>query len=70
MFKTLSERLNNSFLKIKDQGHLSEDNIKLAVRDIRISLLEADVALPVVKNFISHIKQESLGKEIKKSLTP
>ena len=70
MFKSLSERLNTSFLKIKGQGRLSEDNIKSAVRDVRISLLEADVALPVVKQFISHIEQEALGEKIKKSLTP
>ena len=70
MFKSLSERLNDSFLKIKGQGRLSEDNIKSAVRDVRMSLLEADVALPVVKQFISHIEQEALGEKIKKSLTP
>ena len=70
MFKNLSERLNNSFSKIKGQGHLSEDNIKSAVRDVRMSLLEADVALPVVKRFVAHIEQEALGEKVKKSLTP
>ncbi|MFZ9034864.1 MAG: signal recognition particle protein [Francisellaceae bacterium] len=70
MFKSLSDRLSTSFDKIKGQGRLSEDNIKSALRDVRMALLEADVALPVVKNFIERIRDEALGEKIRTSLTP
>ena len=70
IFKNLSKKLNFSFSKLKDQGYLSEDNIRVAMREVRRSLLEADVALPVVKEFINHIEKEALGEKIKKSLTP
>lgn len=50
MFTSLSEKLQSSFKKIKGQTSLTEENIQSALRDIRVSLLEADVALPVVKN--------------------
>ena len=70
MFKSLSERLGSSLDKIKGQGRLSEDNIKNALRDVRMALLEADVALPVVKKFVSRIQEEALGEKIRTSLTP
>ncbi len=70
MFKSLSDRLGSSLDKIKGQGRLSEDNIKSALRDVRMALLEADVALPVVKKFINDIQQEALGEKVKTSLTP
>ncbi|WP_100551154.1 signal recognition particle protein [Caedibacter taeniospiralis] len=70
MFKSLSERLGSSLDKIKGQGRLTEDNIKSALRDVRMALLEADVALPVVKQFIQRIQEEALGEKIRTSLTP
>ena len=70
MFKSLSERLNHSLQKIKGQGRLTDDNIKSALRDVRMALLEADVALPVVKNFIEDLRQQVVGEKVKKSLTP
>ena len=70
MFTNLSDRLQQSFKKIKGQATLTEENINSALRDIRMSLLEADVALPVVKKFIANIKAKALGEEVKKSLTP
>ncbi|GGF97257.1 MULTISPECIES: signal recognition particle protein [Cysteiniphilum] len=70
MFKSLSERLGGSLDKLKGQGRLTEDNIKSALRDVRMALLEADVALPVVKEFISRIQEEALGEKIRTSLTP
>ena len=70
MFKNLSDRLNVSLTKLKGQGRLSEDNIKSALREVRMALLEADVALPVVKHFIADIQEEALGEKIKTSLTP
>ncbi|WP_119344226.1 signal recognition particle protein [Facilibium subflavum] len=70
MFKSLSDRLNTTLDKIKGQGRLSEDNIKSALRDVRMALLEADVALPVVKQFIQRIQEEALGEKVKSSLSP
>lgn len=70
MFTSLSDKLQSSFNKLKGQASLTEENIQLALRDIRVSLLEADVALPVVKKFIANIKEKSIGEQVKKSLTP
>ncbi|AXA33957.1 signal recognition particle protein [Francisella adeliensis] len=70
MFTSLSDKLKLSFDKLKGQTSLTEENVQSALRDIRVSLLEADVALPVVKSFIANIKEKALGEEVKKSLTP
>ena len=70
MFKNLSDRLTSTLDKVKGSGRLTEENIYDALRDVRMALLEADVALPVVKEFIAEIKKEALGKEILTSLTP
>ncbi|WP_022948994.1 signal recognition particle protein [Methylohalobius crimeensis] len=70
MFDNLSERLTQSFKKIRGQGRLTEDNIKDTLREVRMALLEADVALPVVKAFIERIKTRALGQEVQSSLTP
>lgn len=70
MFTSLSDKLKLSFDKLKGQTSLTEENVQAALRDIRVSLLEADVALPVVKKFIANIKEKAIGEEVKKSLTP
>lgn len=70
MFKSLSDRLQGSFDKLKGQAQLTEDNIKTALRDVRMALLEADVALPVVKKFIADIQEKAMGEKVRKSLTP
>jgi signal recognition particle subunit SRP54 len=70
MFENLSQRLNQTIQSLTGRGRLTEDNIKEALRDVRIALLEADVALPVVKTFIEHIKEEALGEKVLTSLTP
>lgn len=70
MFNHLSGRLNKVIKTLTGQGRLSEDNIKDTLRDIRIALLEADVALPVAKEFIEHIQTKAVGKEVMESLTP
>ncbi|MDC0534552.1 signal recognition particle protein [Francisellaceae bacterium] len=70
MFKSLSDRLVLTLDKVKGSGRLTEENIYDALRDVRMALLEADVALPVVKEFVSSIKKEALGKEVLNSLTP
>ncbi len=70
MFDNLSERLTQTFKKIRGQGRLTEDNIKDTLREVRMALLEADVALPVVKAFIDRVKDRALGREVQASLTP
>jgi len=70
MFDNLSDRLNKSFKAITGQGKLSESNIKDALRDVRRALLEADVALPVVKVFIDQVRERAVGKEVATSLNP
>lgn len=70
MFENLSERLTKTVKNLRGQGRLSEDNIKDTLRDIRMALLEADVALPVVREFIDKVKTKAIGKEVLTSLTP
>ena len=70
MFDTLSNRLGNVFERLKRRGSLSEKDVEEAMRDIRVALLEADVALPVVKDFIAGVKEKAVGKEVLKSITP
>ncbi len=70
MFDTLSERLGRTLKNLRGQGRLSEDNISDAMREVRMALLEADVALPVVKDFIGHVRERAIGQEVATSLTP
>lgn len=70
MFENLSERLSQSLKNITGRGRLTEDNIKDTLREVRMALLEADVALPVVREFVSRVKEQALGAEVNKSLTP
>ena len=70
MFRNLSERLDGTLKRLRGQGRLTEDNIQESLREVRMALLEADVALPVVKDFIAQVKARALGEEVKRSLTP
>jgi signal recognition particle subunit SRP54 len=70
MFDSLSERLSQSFKNVTGKGRLSEANIKDALRDVRRALLEADVALPVVKSFIEKVQERAVGQEVASSLNP
>jgi len=70
MFETISERLGRVIKDLRGQGRLSEENISIALREVRMALLEADVALPVVREFIDHVKERALGQEVMSSLTP
>ncbi len=70
MFDSLTEKLGGIFAKITSRGVLNEQDINEAMREIRIALLEADVALPVVKDFINQVKEQSLGEKVIKSITP
>ena len=70
MFEGLSGRLGNVFDRLKRRGALSEADVEAALRDIRVALLEADVALPVVKDFVAGIRERAVGHEVLKSVTP
>ena len=70
MFENLSDRLSKTLRNITGKGRLTEDNIKDTLREVRMALLEADVALPVVREFIAQVKDRALGEEVNKSLTP
>jgi signal recognition particle subunit SRP54 len=70
MFDNLSQRLSGVIKTLRGQARLSETNIQDAMREVRMALLEADVALPVVKDFIGHVKERALGQEVMSSLTP
>lgn len=70
MFDSLSERLGNTLKTLRGQGRLTESNIKDSLREVRMALLEADVALPVVREFINHVKERALGEDVMQSLTP
>ncbi|MGM9999621.1 MAG: signal recognition particle protein [Candidatus Bruticola sp.] len=70
MFESLSERLNDIFKKISGRGKLAEDDVNEALREVRRALLEADVSLSVVKEFISNIRERAVGEELVKSMTP
>ncbi|MDH5600137.1 MAG: signal recognition particle protein [Gammaproteobacteria bacterium] len=70
MFDGLSERLGQTVRNLRGVGRLTEDNIKDTMREVRMALLEADVALPVVREFTDQVKSKALGENVLKSLTP
>ncbi|MBT2970115.1 MAG: signal recognition particle protein [Candidatus Thiodiazotropha sp. (ex Ctena orbiculata)] len=70
MFDNLTQRLGKVLTNLRGQGRLTEENIKETMREVRMALLEADVALPVVREFIDQVKQKAMGEEVMKSLTP
>lgn len=70
MFENLSDKLSKTLRQITGKGRLTDDNIKDTLREVRMALLEADVALPVVRDFINKVKERALGVEVNKSLTP
>jgi len=70
MFDNLTDRLSRVVKNLRGQGRLSEENMQDALREVRVALLEADVALPVVRDFIARVKERALGQGVLKSLTP
>ena len=70
MFDTLSDRLGDVFNRLRGRGALSEDDVNTALREVRVALLEADVALPVVREFISNVRERAVGQEVLRSVTP
>ena len=70
MFENLTERLGRTLQVLRGRGRLTEDNIKDALREVRMALLEADVALPVVRDFIERVREQAVGQDVLKSLSP
>ena len=70
MFENLTERLNRTLRNLRGQGRLTEANITDTLREVRMALLEADVALPVAREFIERVRERALGQEVMESLTP
>ncbi len=70
MFDSLSDKLGGIFDRLKKRGSLKEADVKTAMREVRIALLEADVALPVVKDFIARVTERAVGQEVMKSVSP
>lgn len=70
MFNNLTERLSHALHRIGGRGRLTEENIKTSLREVRVALLEADVALAVVRDFIQRVKKKAMGHQVNRSLTP
>jgi signal recognition particle subunit SRP54 len=69
MFDSLSERLSGVFDSLTGRGALSEKDVDAALREIRVALLEADVALPAVKDFTSKVREKAIGEDVIRSVT-
>ena len=70
MFESLTQRLSGTLQRLRGRGRLTEENIRESLREVRIALLEADVALPVVKDFVDSVRAKALGAEVVGSLSP
>ncbi len=70
MFDNLADRLNSTLKNLRGRGRITEDNVKDTLREVRRALLEADVALPVVREFIEHVQEKALGQDVLGSLSP
>ena len=69
-FDSLSEKLQNVFKNLRSKGKLTEDDVKTALKEVKMALLEADVNYKVVKDFIADIEEKALGQDVLKSLSP
>ncbi|NBB98936.1 MAG: signal recognition particle protein, partial [Alphaproteobacteria bacterium] len=70
MFENLSDRLSGVFDRLTKQGALSEDDVRAALREVRVALLEADVSLPVTRDFVKRVQKKATGASVTKSITP
>ena len=70
MFDNLTKRLSDTVGKLRGQARLTDDNIKDALREVRMALLEADVSLPVVRAFIERVRVSAVGKQVIENITP
>ena len=69
-FDSLSEKLQNVFKGLRSKGRLTEDDVKAALKEVKLALLEADVNFKVVKQFVKSVQERAVGEEVLKSLTP
>ncbi len=69
-FEGLSEKLNGVFKRLRSRGRLSESDVKEAMREVKMALLEADVSYKVVKDFVNNVSERAVGEDVLKSLTP
>ena len=70
MFENLTDKLGNVFKGLTKRGSLSESDVDIALQEVRLALLEADVALSVVRDFIGKVRERAIGEEVLKSITP
>ena len=70
MFETLSDRFDTIFSRLRGRGKLSESDVDEVLREIRVALLEADVALPVVKTFVARVREQAVGEQVSQALNP
>ena len=70
MFESLTQRLDTAFDGLRKGGRVKESDVKAVMREVRMALLEADVALPIVKDFIKEVRQRAIGEEVHKALRP
>src|SRR6476659_3996690 len=70
MFDTLSDRLGGVFDRLRGRGALTEADVRAAMREVRVALLEADVALPVVREFVDKATEQAVGQQVLRSITP
>ncbi len=70
MFDSLSDRLGGVFDRLRGRGALSESDVRIAMREVRVALLEADVALPVARDFVDQVTEKAIGQEVLRSITP
>src|SRR3546814_17841543 len=69
MFESLSDRLGGVFARLRGRGALSEGNVREAMREVRVALLEADVALPVARSFVDKVTEQAVGQQVLRSVT-
>src|ERR1043165_6908727 len=70
MFDSLSDRLGSVFDRLRGRGALTEADVRAAMREVRVALLEADVALPVARDFVEQVTERAVGQEVLRSVTP
>jgi len=70
MFEALSSKLNGVFDRLRRRGALNEADVTEALREVRVALLEADVALPVVRDLVARVKERAVGQEVIRSVSP
>ena len=69
-FESLTDKLQNVFKKLRSKGRLTEEDVKIALKEVKMALLEADVNFKVVKQFVKSVEERAIGQDVMQSLTP